>query len=197
MVILSPDELSLVTNEHLMLAKNRIIQTVVDYFGSLSGFYEDHLNFLKLKELAPVHAKISKGENYKGLPYVMLDYPRQFSKEGSLAIRSFFWWGRYFSITLHISGKYMEHYKEELKKVVEYKYFSDWYLSTGGNEWEHDVMNKVYTQFSDNSTVFIREGEYFKMAKKIPLQEWDNVDEFFKSNFKEILSILRGYAPIL
>ena len=31
--------------------------------------------------------KISKGENYKGLPYVMLDYPRCFGKTDIFAIR--------------------------------------------------------------------------------------------------------------
>ena len=52
--------------------------------------------------------KISKGENYRGLPYVMLDYPRLFGREEVLAIRTFFWWGHGFSVTLHLKGGYRE-----------------------------------------------------------------------------------------
>ena len=52
--------------------------------------------------------KISKGENYKDLPYVMLDYPRCFQKEKTIAIRTFFWWGNFFSINLQLSGEYKE-----------------------------------------------------------------------------------------
>ena len=60
--------------------------------------------------------KISKGENYKGLPWLVLDYPRYFNKEDIFAIRTLFWWGNFFSITLHISGKYKMRYE---KKIID------------------------------------------------------------------------------
>ena len=48
--------------------------------------------------------KITRGENYQLLPYVILDYPRCFQKEQVFAIRTMFWWGKGISITLHVSG---------------------------------------------------------------------------------------------
>ena len=54
--------------------------------------------------------KISRGENYNGLPYVMLDYPRCFGKEDVFAMRTMFWWGNFFSITWHLKGKYSKEY---------------------------------------------------------------------------------------
>lgn len=57
-----------------------------------------------------IKGKISKGESYLGLPYMVLDYPRLFDKEHVFAFRSMFWWGHFFSFTLHISGKYLDHH---------------------------------------------------------------------------------------
>lgn len=48
--------------------------------------------------------KISKGENLLGLPYLILDYPRFKQGEELLLFRTMFWWGKYFSVTLHLQG---------------------------------------------------------------------------------------------
>ena len=34
--------------------------------------------------------------------------PAVFSKENIFAIRTMFWWGNFFSISLHVSGKYFK-----------------------------------------------------------------------------------------
>jgi len=108
-VELSKNELELVSSSEFILTKNRIIEKVYNLFGALSEQYKAALN--EHREILPVDIfktppKIYKGENYLSLPYVMMDYPRMFSKEDVFAIRSFFWWGNYFSITLQLSGKY-------------------------------------------------------------------------------------------
>ncbi len=76
-VKLSKDELELVTNAELILTKNRIIQKVYELFGELSIAYRELSKDLD-EDLLHIPPKISKGENYLGLPWVMLDYPRNF-----------------------------------------------------------------------------------------------------------------------
>ncbi|HXL58576.1 MAG TPA: hypothetical protein VN958_20075, partial [Chitinophagaceae bacterium] len=108
-VKLSKTELMLVCDEQFILTKNNIINKVYQLFGALS----DHF-FIGIKntgnifplEVLTSYPKIYKGEQYKGLPYVMLDYPRYFVKDDAFAIRCLFWWGNFFSITLHLAGKY-------------------------------------------------------------------------------------------
>ena len=105
-VQLSEEELQLVQNAEWLLTKNRIISKVYEMFGSLADEYRATIvNKRGLAEdvLKPA-PKIFKGENYQGLPYVMLDYPRSFGKEDTFAVRTMFWWGHYFSITLHRLG---------------------------------------------------------------------------------------------
>ena len=49
-----------------------------------------------------VTGKISRGENYRNLPYMVLDYPTLFTNESSFSFRTMFWWGNFFSSTLHL-----------------------------------------------------------------------------------------------
>jgi len=98
--MLSTKELELVTNPNIILTKNAIIGKVYDLFGQLSEAYK---TVLTNKELLAIGPKIARGENYQGLPWVMLDFPRKFTQSDTMAIRSFFWWGHFFSITLQLT----------------------------------------------------------------------------------------------
>src|SRR5688500_20050079 len=105
---LSQEELVLVQNADWLLTKNRIIGKVYEMFGMLVADVQmmPEKNSVLLPEIFAASPKISKGENYMGLPYVMLDYPRCFGKSDTFAIRTMFWWGNFFSVTLHLKGRY-------------------------------------------------------------------------------------------
>jgi hypothetical protein len=88
-VTLSPKELELVNNSDWILTKNTVIGKVYTLFGQLSEIYGDIL-----AEHPPAgavgidltSAKIAKGEQYEGLPWVMLDHPRHFTTTETFAI---------------------------------------------------------------------------------------------------------------
>src|SRR5450755_2986522 len=128
---LSAEELALVADAGWIMTKNAIIAKVLVLFGELSGNlqeqwkaagWEQHLAGkeagmamkdtgmlmreagMPIKEILETPPRISKGENYKGLPWVVLDYPRAFGRLDVLAVRTLFWWGNYFSVTLHLKG---------------------------------------------------------------------------------------------
>src|SRR5450631_3207695 len=114
---LSEEELILVENAELILTKNAIIRKVYDMFGSMAAAMKIELQNNPLSpDLMKTTPKISRGENFKGLPFVVLDYPRLFNRENVFAIRSLFWWGKYFSVTLHLKGVYKELFSDQLKK---------------------------------------------------------------------------------
>ena len=106
-VKLSKNELALVTDASVILTKNNIIAKVYRLFGMLSDEWRNYAVERKgilPAEIFAVGPKIYKGEQYLGLPYVMLDYPRVYTHAHVVAVRGFFWWGNFFSITLHVSG---------------------------------------------------------------------------------------------
>ncbi|MDE3252719.1 MAG: hypothetical protein KGO92_07915, partial [Bacteroidota bacterium] len=144
-VTLSPKELELVLNRDWILTKNDIIGKVYALFGDLSEKYRERLSQhprLLTDDPGFRSPKIARGEQYRGLPWVMLDHPRFFSGKDHFAIRSLFWWGNEGSITLQLGGCFQQQYAPVLQQ-----YFSNsahtennrgpWWLGTGTDPWEH------------------------------------------------------------
>ena len=178
---LSRDELDLVQNAEWLLTKNRIIGKVYEMFALLiddiNKLFQN--NALLFPEVFTISPKISKGENYLGLPYVMLDYPRCFGKTDTLAIRTMFWWGNFFSVTLHLKGRYKNDLVPALKNNLSVLSEHHFFLSINKDEWRHDFLPDNYVPILGNKTAaFVddqREGEFCKVAAKIGLHDWSNV----------------------
>lgn len=184
-VKLSKEEMALVTDAEFILTKNRIIQKVYELFGELSEEYrKPDVSFED--EILAVPPKISKGENYLGLPWVMLDYPRKFSRTDVFAIRSFFWWGKFFSFTLQLQGTYRIKYAP-LVNTLQTK--TGWWICMDPSDaWQHHFDDRYYIPLSEVRVQ--RELPFIKLAKKIPLEQWDDVSDFFIDSFKEIITAL-------
>jgi hypothetical protein len=184
-VKLSKEELALVTDADLILTKNRIIQKVYDLFGDLSEDFKIAGSSLD-PEILSVPPKISRGEHYLGLPWVMLDYPRKFSQTDVFGIRSFFWWGNFFSITLQLQGKYQQLYAASIEKQMVNE--KDWWLGNGDDAWQHHFEPGNYRGYTGEYS--LQRLPFVKLAKKIPLQEWDNAFDFYRSSFRQIINLL-------
>jgi hypothetical protein len=191
---LTPEELELVSTPDLLLTKNRIIRTVYELFGELAEEYKNEFN--TSSHLVSGNAKISKGENYNGLPYVMLDYPAIFSKADIFAIRSFFWWGHFFSITLHLTGKYQQQYAEALAHNIRKGRFGGWYICRSDDQWQHHFEGSNYQSLTTNEQVPLASLPFIKLSTKIPLLEWDQSYTFFIEKFRLLKDVLIYQAPM-
>ena len=191
-VELSKKELELVTTSEFILTKNRIIEKVYNLFGALSESYKNILEEHKISlptegfNSAP---KIYKGENYLQLPYVMMDYPRVFSKDDVFAIRSFFWWGNYFSITLHLSGKYLQNFKKNI--ALNLNKNEDYFVCMNNEQWQHHFEQTNYQPLkSINSIDDFLNRPFFKLAKKIALTDWNDAGKFYTEVYKDLVGII-------
>src|ERR1700738_3824225 len=149
-ITLSPQERSLLENPEWILTKNEVVKKAIMLLETV----QDHLTALlksrpcALPEaLIRISPKISKGENYLGLPWLMLDFPRNFDKENIFAIRNFFWWGHYFTTTLHLAGEFKKNYQEKLQDHYERLGREGFFISNGDDQWQHDLSH--YTRISD------------------------------------------------
>lgn len=194
---LSAKEMELVTNADWILTKNGIIEKGKSLFVVLQEEMITHLE--NSSSLLPVDTikvppKISKGENYNGLPYLILDYPRLFDKQNILAIRTLFWWGNFFSITLHLGGNYKNRYEKNCLDAFDFFNAEDFYACINHDEWEHhfDTSNYVpVNKFSKEQwEVFIKEKPFIKMAKKYSLHLWDDTINNLLIDFKNITGVL-------
>ncbi len=75
---LSEEEVALASNASVMLLKNAVIEKVNALFGQLSLAQPDVLKplYRELEAALDVPSKISRGESYRSLPYLVRDYPR-------------------------------------------------------------------------------------------------------------------------
>ena len=192
-VSLSAFEQQLVSDPAWILTKNRIIEKVYLLFGHLSEQY---------KECAPEEVvtasviasgpKISKGENYEGLPYVMLDYPRCFGKEDVFAVRTFFWWGHFFSITLQLKGLYLQQHLPALLKNEELLRAQDVWMNVGNEEWQHHFRENNMLLLNKHIEK-IQEKEVLKLAFICSLNNWDKAETILTEKFQLLLRVLQAH----
>lgn len=187
-ISLSAFELQLVSDAGIILTKNHIIQKVIELFGKVSEDYQKQLLHASLpKEVMALAPKISKGENYKGLPYVILDYPRCFGKEDVFAVRSFFWWGNYFSSVLQLKGTYKAAYELKIIKAVQSGRFNGCYINTNEEEWNHDVNTADAAMITGDSTA---SHQLIKITAVHELAKWETAAHFFQSQLHLYLQLL-------
>jgi len=185
---LSEEELRLVADPDFILTKNAIIQKVYALFGELADDFRQVTGLPE--EVAGISPKISKGENYRGLPYVMLDYPRSFSAGDVLAVRCFFWWGNFFSITLQLKGIYREMSSSLILRHYSFLSGLDYSLAISPDEWRHDFGEDNYRKIKDmdehDFRLYVTAHPYIKIARIFPLSSWDTMREQFGKAFGEL-----------
>jgi hypothetical protein len=195
-ITLSEEELELVQNARVLLTKNTIIEKVYALFGEIAHHIRDQVwqhHWALPPEVAATDPKISRGENYKGLPYVMLDYPRLFGKENVFAIRLLFWWGNFFSVTLHLKGQYKQLYVSNIKKQWERATKAGIYISIGNDEWRHDFEADNYIPLHQVGAGAVEEvlsaHEFCKLSARIPLHQWDEAPVLLPEMYGVLLAI--------
>ena len=199
-ISLSTLETELVQNKEWILTKRKIIEKVYLLFGEALENYREILGDYKfsLPEFNKASAgKISRGENYHGLPYVILDYPGLFARENIFAIRTMFWWGNFFSISLHVSGKYLQ---DEWNSASTLQYLHDkaFFICTNDDQWQHHFETSNYIaakELKPADLYKIKERNFFKISKKLEVGEWDNVQNFLQKTFVEITTFLNISFP--
>jgi hypothetical protein len=187
-VMLSKYELELVTNARILLTKNEIIKKVYGLFGLLADDFMKEAGKALPEVVCSVQPKISRGENYLGLPYVMMDYPRNFSRSDTFAIRTFFWWGNFFSITLQLSGSFQQQYEPCIAEAMKKGVFKDWYRCISDDMWHHHFDETNYRLISYDSDY--PGNDFIKLASKIPLSEWAGAEDFLRTNFSQLITVL-------
>lgn len=198
-IILSDRELAIVQNKEWLLTKRKIIEKVYELFGGLHSAYQQiakpyagQLSYLPISKMG----KISRGENYKGLPYLILDYPADFNKKKITAIRTLFWWGNFFSISLHLSG--LKDHKNEIERWLNYFDEKGFFISVSHDQWTHEFGAQNFQPFQKHKKedfLKIQEHDFFRVANRVPLDQWEHAPEKLEASFQIIIEFLKDQLP--
>lgn len=181
-----------------ILTKNAAIRKVYEGMGNIAARMKETVSvntqFLP-EEVIYSNAKISRGESYLALPYVMLDYPRVFGKNDVMAIRTFFWWGNFCSICLHVKGKYTDCVLHNLAAAVTMLMENNFYCSTSGDEWNHDITSSGYAPVPElNAAGFMQlleNSPFIKLSAKVNLEQWSEMEERLYALFLVLIELCR------
>jgi hypothetical protein len=195
---LSAEEMRLVTDPAWILTKNSVVRKAVEMFGELSGEWRE---FFRLETgvggsggmeggAAETEPKISKGEQYKGLPWVMLDYPRVFGKEDVMAIRTMFWWGHCFSITLHLKGRYLQTYMPVILARLAELEAAGFRPGISADEWEHEHTPGTWDVLGSGTSDSMGERPFAKLTVNIGLDRWNEASKILTEKFAVLARIL-------
>jgi len=188
---LLPAEMELVSSPDIILTKNAILQKIKLFLEELQlkqfDILKDYASQLP-QEILKISPKISRGENYKGLPWLVLDNPRFFQHNNIFAIRTMFWWGNFFSITLHLSGNNKTNILEKLINNISTRKENDFYIYQGSDEWEHDLDPNSYKKLSltndDEFNQIISANNFLKLAIKFPIDSFEAIEEKLLRNYE-------------
>jgi hypothetical protein len=174
---LSPAEKEMVSDAGIILTKNTILQKVKVLLETVQQEIFSESKFLE-SSLFSVPPKISKGENYEGLPYAILDYPRIAMNEDLCFIRSMFWWGNFFSSTLHVTGKFKNSLEENSDRIIQLSGTGHYYLGINSDPWVHHFRPDNYRPLREIPPQDLHERiqtmPFIKIAAKFPLDEWES-----------------------
>lgn len=189
MEYISEQELHLVSNSDVLRLKNALLQKVVAGFAALN---EDYTGIVQQYgwETGSPSAKISRGEQYLGLPWVVLGYPRIFTRGNMLVIRTLFWWGHSFSIHLIISGGWKKQYFKALVSGIEMGRINNWYVCIHPSEWHHYFESDNYIELTCDSIRAAQDHPFIKIAAKIPVHHWSEAPAFLRQQYLNLVQVL-------
>ncbi len=135
--------------------------------------------------------KIFKGENYQSLPYINLDFPKYFSNEDIFTFRTMFWWGNYFSSTLHLQGKSLEHYRHNIINNLDKLINEEIYICINRSPWEYHYNSDNYILLSEFNLKKLYDLDFLKLSEKFNLADYNNLPKLSSDFLQRVLSILK------
>lgn len=190
---LSAKELSMIKDTEFLVTKIEIITKIekllkITKEKLIDVVKNENYNFVPEKIFND--GRIFKGEYYKKLPYVILDFPRTFGKENIFAYRTMFWWGNFFSSTLHLQGEFLEKYRERLLSSFDALLDQDIYFCVGETPWEYHYGKDNYVKLSTDHRELFKVSPFIKLSKRIPLTEMESVPQIASNFFLYLSTIL-------
>jgi hypothetical protein len=192
-LMLSGDELAMAADPSVILTKRAVMQKASALFTALIPALQD--TFLPVLSGYPALVssipKISKGENYRGFPYVIMDHPAAFEKDNIFALRTMFWWGHFISITLHISGKYKQVSDENILNKINNGPF---FIAVGEAEWEHHFEEDNFrpvSSLTETEKEQLIQKSFFKIALKYKLADWNRMPGLLAEGYGQMAALLK------
>ncbi|MFN4082742.1 MAG: hypothetical protein ACK4K9_03855 [Bacteroidia bacterium] len=168
--MLTSTELQFIQQSQYPLIKQSAIKKIKHLFEETAQF------FFNKTENKQLNSKISFGENYLQMPYVVLDIPKLTSEKPHLQLRILFWWGHYFAIQYFINSK-LQNCK---KLILNLSRMPDWYVLTNNEIWNNNIEDACWASCSnltDDIYMTLNNLEIIKICGLVAIKDYDVLHE--------------------
>lgn len=139
------------------------------------------------------NGKISRGENYLGLPYLILDFPRKFAKDDIAAFRTMVWWGRHFSFTFLKSVHGDAEAMKTARRLQLLRNKSVW-MCINASAWHHHFGDDNYQRLvlipQQKRLELIRQAGFVKVSEKYSLNRISRMADYAAESFTRFSKLL-------
>jgi len=193
---LSEFQLSVLKDTQFFDAKREGVRILSSHFHDLQEALAGPWQNSSLHpEFQGAAAKIFKGENYNGYPYVNMDFPRQFGTKSIFAFRSMFWWGHGFSFTLHLQGEAYAAMARGLAAKIRLLEGKGYYLCVNDSPWEYHYGEDNYRLLdeilvSGELGYWAPDKQFIKISRRLELHNYMDIVRFGSETFGELLRCL-------
>jgi hypothetical protein len=184
--MLNENEMNVLKNKDFLLTKANVLEklknVLQDTHLALQHYLYRQQHIILNKDIDQKSGKLSKGENYKQLPYLVLDFPKKFNGEDIFTFRTMMWWGNYFSFTLHLQGNALEVVREKICRNMAILQKNEVYISVNESPWEYDYSTENYILIDELSVdelqQLIVKKPFLKLSRKLGLDQYERCHSF-------------------
>jgi len=162
----------------------RINQLLYSFQEELSSLLETNQYQLPAK-IGKTPFKVSKGNNHKGFPFQVIDYPSSLGQTNVYSFRSVIWYANFFSFNLLLKGEPKLNYERLLGRLTDKGYTLSW----KGDIWETEIRDdqsiEIKTQTLNQVSSIYRCNEAVKIFIAYNLNQIDDFERLGVESFKE------------
>lgn len=192
----SKQELDILLDQSFLKLKSNVSKKIVRLLSRIELSLKAEItksSFPFPEEAFTKSGKISKGDNYRELPYFVLDFPRLFTQSDAFAFRTMLRWGHEFSCTLHIGGESLALIGD--KTINEILSSADLYFCISPTPWEYHFDSTNYVQantLSKNEVkTHIESNQFIKISRYTNISKWNELEQFTLENFISFLNLIK------
>jgi len=193
-----PEELSILQDSDFLRKKQQVQQKIWKLLSDSRSQLRPMASSLQQQLPAGAdcrHGKISKGEQYRQLPYLVLDFPRKFTQDDIFTFRTMVWWGHECSCTLHLQGHSAEKYRKTLARALpKSAQRKGLWVGVGETPWEYHFGETNYRpaeEFPQQSLAeHLLQHPFIKLSKQLSLTHAAQLPSFSKDVFELYIYLL-------
>jgi hypothetical protein len=192
------EEFEVLNDRRFFLLKHAATDRMLLLFGELERTLKKNISAydLPVEGLNLSSGKIFRGENYRKYPYVLLDYPRLFNTRTVFAMRTMFWWGNEFSITLHLQGEALEKYRNSIHENITSLAGKEVYYCVNDTPWQYHFGEDNYKMLDEQTgmTDFkkrLSSSAFIKLSRKLAITEYEKIIDYAGETMDLFLGMLK------